>query len=41
MSITNGYVSLATLKTQLALSDTIDDAALERVITAASLPYQM
>lgn len=36
MAVTNAYTTLATLKTQLALSDTIDDAALERVITAVS-----
>ena len=36
MAITNGYATLAELKSRLGLSDTADDAVLESVVTAVS-----
>lgn len=36
MAITNGYCTLAELKTSLAISDSVDDTPLESAITAAS-----
>lgn len=36
MSITNGYTSLAALKSELSITDTNDDVRLERAISAAS-----
>lgn len=36
MSVTNGYCSLAELKTRLSISDTVDDTALELGIESAS-----
>ena len=36
MAITNGYCTLAELKTSLAITDSVDDTPLEAAITAAS-----
>ncbi len=36
MAITNGYTDLATVKTRCSISDLVDDATLEAVITAVS-----
>lgn len=36
MAITNGYVTLADLKTYLKIDDSMDDTTLERIITSAS-----